>query len=614
MKNLHVIKYLDYYLGLKHSPEYAILLRGKWGSGKSWFIKEYIKDKGSEKFVYISLYGVSKFSEIEEIIFQQIHPVLGSKGMKLAGKVLKGALKATIRFDLDGDKKDDVNINSSIPDIKLPEYLKKLDNKVLVFDDLERCTIEIKNILGYINQLVENNGQRVIIVANEEEIIQQLNIEKKEETTNEYLRTKEKLIGKSFDIQSETITAFDTFVSYMSDKSTRDLLIKKKDLILSLYNASKYQNLRHLKQSIQDFGQFYSFLPKQTFKKDELVEHVLQLFFILSIEMKSGEMKEDDISKLFVLDLIISDSKNEKSLRSKLKRKYAILDHSYPPIREEIWHSFFKYGQIEQTIIENAIVNSYYFIDENTPSWQKLWYYFDLEDDKFEDVANDVYEKLSNSEYENQYVIIQVVGILLNLIKTKLVTYSKKVIIEEGKRNINKIKEKGLLHLDTRGGALLHVSHNKQYQSLDDEEFQHFLNWVIEEAEKGEVDSYPEKALKLIFVLQESVSLFGDEITHNNNKYSQYCKIPILKYMPAEDFIEVILKLSNKNLKELAWIIERRYQFPEFRQKLKDEKKWLKEVYDKLGVIVREMPVKMSKGILNELILKQIDNAINQLE
>ena len=129
----------------------------------------------------------------------------------------------------------------------------------------------------------------------------------------------------------------------------------------------------------------------------------------------------------------------------------------------------------------------------------------------------------------------------------KLVTYPKKSIIKKGKNNINKIKEKGSLHLDTRGGILEHISHNKKYQSLDDKEFQNFLNWVKEEAEKVEEDSYPDKALKLISLLEKSVRLFGDEVTINNNKHSPYYETPILKYLPADDFIEAILRLSNKN-------------------------------------------------------------------
>ena len=40
-KNEHIEDYLDYYCNLDQSPEYAILLKGAWGSGKTWFIKKY---------------------------------------------------------------------------------------------------------------------------------------------------------------------------------------------------------------------------------------------------------------------------------------------------------------------------------------------------------------------------------------------------------------------------------------------------------------------------------------------------------------------------------------------------------------------------------------------
>ena len=148
--NKHITEYLHYYLGLKNEPEYAILLRGKWGSGKSWYINDFIS-KSNTEFIYVSLNGVTSFKEIEDSFFQQLHPVLASKGMKIAGKFLKGLLKTTIKVDLDNDNQSDATITSSIPnDIELPSYFKNIQDRVLIFDDLERCSIEIENILGYI--------------------------------------------------------------------------------------------------------------------------------------------------------------------------------------------------------------------------------------------------------------------------------------------------------------------------------------------------------------------------------------------------------------------------------------------------------------------------------
>ena len=73
-------KELDDYI-YKVSIKYAVLLNGSWGSGKTHFIEEYIKNL-EEKYelnkkdktikykkpVYVSLYGLSNISEIKNKI------------------------------------------------------------------------------------------------------------------------------------------------------------------------------------------------------------------------------------------------------------------------------------------------------------------------------------------------------------------------------------------------------------------------------------------------------------------------------------------------------------------------------------------------------------------
>ena len=41
---------------------------------------------------------------------------------------------------------------------------------ILVFDDLERCNMDINRVLGYINRFVEHDGAKVIIIADQEKI------------------------------------------------------------------------------------------------------------------------------------------------------------------------------------------------------------------------------------------------------------------------------------------------------------------------------------------------------------------------------------------------------------------------------------------------------------
>ena len=83
--NKHIEDYLDYYFDGKKDFQYALLLNGAWGSGKTWFVKKYLEKKEDQgrQICYVSLNGLSKTSDIDESIFKSIHPILGSKGARL---------------------------------------------------------------------------------------------------------------------------------------------------------------------------------------------------------------------------------------------------------------------------------------------------------------------------------------------------------------------------------------------------------------------------------------------------------------------------------------------------------------------------------------------------
>ena len=73
-KNHHVFEYLNYYTGLEVKPGYAVLLRGKWGTGKTWLIKNFIGESSNKEFLFVSLNGVNSYKEIDDSFFQRLHP------------------------------------------------------------------------------------------------------------------------------------------------------------------------------------------------------------------------------------------------------------------------------------------------------------------------------------------------------------------------------------------------------------------------------------------------------------------------------------------------------------------------------------------------------------
>ena len=207
MSNEHISQFLNYYIKLSN-PQYAVLLKGKWGSGKSHFINEYKEHlkTNEHKFIYVSLYGVTSYDEIETKFLETIHPRLYNKKTIFAGKIAKQFLKGTLKIDWDDNGQENAELETKIPDFK-PEDLLNTKDYILIFDDLERCSINIINLLGYINFFVEHQSYKVILIANEKEL----------KKTKKYKTIKEKLIGKTFEFKTNSYLAYDSFLNCLKN-------------------------------------------------------------------------------------------------------------------------------------------------------------------------------------------------------------------------------------------------------------------------------------------------------------------------------------------------------------------------------------------------------------
>lgn len=149
----------------------ALLITGNWGCGKTYYMKETvlptIKGKLNRNIVIVSLFGLNNLNEIPERVFYAYLDAVG---------------KGKTRFNLGSLTNILKEFTEAIP--KLNEYVdfNKLLGKgqgiynfvskdtIICLDDLERIVdkIDINEVLGVINELVENIGYKVIIIANED--------------------------------------------------------------------------------------------------------------------------------------------------------------------------------------------------------------------------------------------------------------------------------------------------------------------------------------------------------------------------------------------------------------------------------------------------------------
>lgn len=143
-----------------------------------------------------------------------------------------------------------VGINIGLSDDDLTELYESvnLENKLLILEDVERCNINITYLLGYVNGLVERDGVKVLLIANESEILKKenniqidyKNISNKDESKHEkeivseeinsYLRIKEKTIGDTIQFSGNIELAIKKIIKEFNNQKLNILFNKNEEL------------------------------------------------------------------------------------------------------------------------------------------------------------------------------------------------------------------------------------------------------------------------------------------------------------------------------------------------------------------------------------------------
>jgi len=615
-KNDNINDFLDYYFKFEQAPEYAVMIKGAWGSGKSWFVQKALErlKKNSGKFLYVSLYGMVCFEDIENSFFEQMHPVLSSKGMKLTSKIAKGLLKATIKLDLNGDGKNETTTKIPTEELKLPDYLKDTDSFVLVFDDLERCSMKIGDVLGYINQFVEHQGYKVLIVANEDEILD------KSDDNKCYSRAKEKLIGKTFELVPNTNLALESFIVSSSSNQLKVFYQENLTNIIAVYTSSQCKNLRHLKQALWDFERFYNALPSSCLDKVELKTELLKLFLCFAFETRSANYSIQTISRVkdsIYEGILDKDKDKPKSLYSVLSSKYPMLNFSDSLVEESVWVDFFDKGIIDEQKIKESIERNKYYQDNNTENWVKLWHYHDLSDLEFHSLFEAVNQEVTDYKYTQHQVIKHLAGLFIRLSDISLIPISKPSVLGVFKTYVDYLFENNHLpselndhkfELDTDSWGGL------GFAGRDIKEYEQFEEYLNEKIELYKVQCMPNIAGELLELMQSDVDLFTLKLILCNREENLYYKTPILNDIDPNTFVETLLSLPGDKFRRVGYMFKERYSIKQFNENLLIELEWLKKIELLLEHQQIESKGKLSGYRISLLVNGYIKTSIEALE
>lgn len=304
----------------------AIMLTGEWGSGKSYYVKNTVKpfledkDNGGHKCVIVSLYGLSDTSEISKAIYMELRTIKKSSSSeaantakavgKIIGKTVFNGLVSKIGFDIGGINDDDLK--------KVYESID-LTDKLIVLEDIERTQIDIIELLGYINNMCENDGVKVLLVTNESELLHfhMKEIKKQEyvgekteyikvysEDAQKYLKAKEKSISDTLQFHAD----FQETIGSIIDKFENDDLSSFKGVLTAPRRSimrNDITNYREVIVACQKACDIYNYMKTHSINVDSdfkkciltgLVNYLQKRLDDPDLKFKANALLDSDLS------------------------------------------------------------------------------------------------------------------------------------------------------------------------------------------------------------------------------------------------------------------------------------------------------------------------------
>ncbi len=606
--------------------DYAIMINGEWGSGKTYFWNNQIKKKidsmqlNGKKFttIYMSLYGISNLEEISKKIFMETTQLMDRdlrKYMKDSGQTsIPEYAKTGI---------DMANFFGAAADANKIDYEEffSTDDKVLCFDDLERANVDVIDILGYINNFVEHDHIKTIIICNEKELstkIKSSNLEMKtfiatylldkqgdlnNETENgrpivekiqdkietvfdkaiDYERIKEKLIGETF----EYAPKFDYIINgilmrYENNRELIRFLRENTGLIMNTFNKSGTKNLRILKHALNDFSKIFDEVNRLYPNTNNKIMKTMLIFTIaVSFEIKAGKITKEKFKN-------IKDNEEYKSI---LVSSRVLMDNRQFYIKEfdgNYYYNFkadYRFFKFIEYYIRTRIFDMKIFkadmekanaLPETSkmPAYKQILVeeYWKVQDDKFLDVIDETLEEVKDGELE-LIDIVKLFEYFLYFSKSGLIDYDIKTLksVFINGLNLSSLHSTYCDNIEEELGKVV-IRDEGEYSYEEMQEILDRFNELNTQLLKRE---YKEKAEDIFKCIPMKMEQFYERFDKECNN------IPILKYYDAYQIFQRISCASNEDIVAIKEkIVKRAKENIEVALEEKDNLKKLKEVID----------------------------------
>jgi signal recognition particle receptor subunit beta len=564
-------RFLDYYLDDNVNTEFAVMLSAPWGAGKTHFIRTYldnrsnrISDEQKPCYLYASLYGITSTSEINDQFFAQMYPRLDSKVTRVIGTAAAHWV--------------DKLVGAKGSDTLVQELLLKLKGKVLVIDDLERCSMKIADVMGFINTFVEHEGLKVIILANEADI--------PADQRSVYDRQKEKLVGKTIQVQSNAEEVLEKLIERFKSKLVKETLEREKSALLNTFSASGKSNFRNLRAILAEYERLVEAIDSRLREAPEALKNLLLYMVATGNEFRSGLLTTEDLKNLptsqFAATRILSSASKSSAeqMFDKLSNRYPGIKWTDPIVSPKHLAELYSAGIINIEEINEGIGQHPEVVGPaNIPAWRYMWNWVQLPKAEYLAARADLLSELVEHKIVHPGVILHVAGISLSVSEygdqilgegIEPETYFKEYVSTLLERNILASNKKAY-GFDGMGAFGL------GYPSSNSPEFRTIyltVKQATEDVERRHLKEVAEGYVSRLASNPDSYSSLFEYGVHDEN----YGGAAFLHHIDVDEFARLLIVDSCSNDRLFACLIQRFENDHQRGGTLRDEYDWLDDL------------------------------------
>ncbi|WP_316015882.1 hypothetical protein [Roseobacter sp. HKCCA0434] len=556
--------YLRYYAKLK-APGYAVLVTGAWGVGKTHQVRAAL---GQEGHYYVSLNGLRTVEQVQSAIFGALSP--NEEKLRRFLKPVEGALKdAGGAFAIAGSFAANIMNGAISAQIEA--------DQPIVFDDLERCELDLVSTLGLIAAFIEVHQFPVVVIGNESEISRH---------DVGFERLKEKIFGQTLHAESQVAEAYDAFLDdHNHDRDDRTALETHRDTILATFQRSGVRSLRILRHVMQDTARLIACIPEDLRQEPYPIGGLIAQHVALDCEYRAGRLTAEEVAGFSTAVALSNFRKGKEGSRSAPREVFErhgfayILHMPEHLIARMIVQGLYPANEIEAALSQSPTYGS----PESEPPWLTIYRARERNPQQIETARDELCRRLDGDDKTPLGILLHEFSALLKLVRAGLIDLSEDDLVERFEARLTHLSDLGFLPAivpDGRPDFLDHEgSHGYSFWSADDprhDRISKTIKSLRDDAWKKERDRL---ARSLLGDLATDIDLFCGRITGDTDDL-QLQAVPILHALHPDDFIAAWHGHPPEDWHHVADALRHRYDGAH--PQLADETDWREALADAL--------------------------------